>query len=209
MTTNEPNAIVTLAGITGVVASASSAPEAGTVDDLIAKIKSTDDDVRSSALENIGSGGAPAVKPLAAMLTDSDFETVRVARRALYRIVHHAGRPGAEREASPVEQELIPLLKSAAVSVRREVLWLLSEIGGEDAVAPIAALLGDAEVREDARCALMRLHGVGATAALRSAFASAPDDFKFALAESLRQRGEKVAGYPSKKLSPTKQTSVR
>jgi len=209
MTTNEPKAIVALVGIAGVVASTSRATEAGSVDDLIARIKSTDDDVRSSALQDVGSRGAPAVKPLAAMLTDSDSEVARSAKRALYRIIHYTGRPGAEREARAVEGELIPLLKSDAASVRREVLWLLSEIGGQDAVAPMAALLPDAEVREDARCALMRLPSVGATAALRSAFASVPEDFKFALAESLRQRGEKIAGYPSKKLSPTKQTSVR
>jgi len=45
----------------------------------------------------------------------------------------------------------------------------------------------------------MRLPGSQVTAALRSAFGRAPEEFKFALAESLRQRGEKVAGYPSQK----------
>jgi hypothetical protein len=72
----------------------------------------------------------------------------------------------------------------------------------------MAALLLDPEVREDARCALMRLPGRKATASLRSAFAAAPEEFKFALAESLRQRGEKVKGYPSQKLVPTRPTAV-
>jgi len=37
------------------------------------------------------------------------------------------------------------------VAVRREVLWMLSEIGDGDAIAPMAALLTDKDVREDAR----------------------------------------------------------
>ena len=141
-------------------------------------------------------------------VTDADFEISRCAKRALYKIVRHAGRPGASKEAQAVEKELIPLLQSSAVPVRREVLWMLSEIGGDDAIAPMAALLTDKEVREDARCALMRLPGTKATAALKSAFDSAPEEFKFALAESLRVRGEKVTGYPSQKLVPTRATTA-
>jgi HEAT repeat protein len=148
------------------------------------------------------------VKPLAALMTDADFEISRSAKRALYKIVRHAGRPGANKEANAVEKELIALLKSDAVSVRREVLWMLSEIGDDDAIAPMAALLTDKEVREDARCALMRLPGKKTAAALKSAFGSAPEEFKPALAESLRQRGEKVDGYPSQKLVPTRPTTA-
>ena len=72
----------------------------------------------------------------------------------------------------------------------------------------MAALLADEELREDARCALTRLPAPSAVTALKSAFAAASGDFKYALAESLRQRGEKVEGYPSRKLVPTAQTGV-
>jgi HEAT repeat protein len=181
----------------------------GPLNDLVARMKSTDETVRGSALQEASSIGAPAVETLASLLPDSDFELARSAKRALYRIIRHAGLPGEESEARAVEVELIPLLKSKSASVRCEILWLLSEIGSEDAVAPMAALLRDPEAREDARCALARLPSVRVTAVFKSAFASAPEDFKFALAESLRQRGEKIPGYPSKKLVPTKQTSVR
>ena len=44
--------------------------------------------------------------------------------------------------------------------------------------------------------------------ALKSAFPAAPEEFKFALADSLRQRGQTVSGYPSRKLVPVKQTSL-
>ena len=204
MSTNEIKPAVLIAGAATVIGSASHAAEVVSVSDLVARIKSTDDKVRGPAWQGAGPVGAPAVKPLAAVMTDPDFEISRSAKRALYKIVRHAGRPGAKKEAQAVEKELIPLLQNSAVPVRREVLWMLSEIGGDDAVAPMAALLTDKEVREDARCALMRLPGRKATVALKSAFGSASEEFKFALAESLRARGEKVSGYPSQKLVPAR-----
>ncbi len=175
---------------------------------LIQNIQSKDDRVRGPAWQNAAPYGAAAILPLADVTTDSDFEVARSARRALYRIVRHAGRPGAAAEAKAVEQELIKLLCHDAALVRREALWMLSEIGGDDAVPPMAALLRDREAREDARCALTRLPGSAAIGALESAFESAPEEFKPALAESLRQRGQAVSGYPSQKLVPVQQTTV-
>lgn len=208
MTTNSLKTSLLVAGTAAAMEQTSQAAEAASVDDFIARIKSQDDDVRGTAWQDAGPQGAPAVNPLAAAMTDANFEIARAAKRALYKIVRHAGRPGAPREARAVARELIALLSASPTVVRREVLWMLSEIGSDDAVTPIAALLADKEVREDARCALMRVSGRRATAALRSAFASAPEEFKFALAESLRRRGEKVNGYPSQKLVPTRQTKV-
>ena len=141
-------------------------------------------------------------------MADGDFELARKAKRALYRVVRQAGHPAAARERRAVERELILLLGASLSRVRREVVWMLSEIGSTRAIRPIAALLADKELREDARCALTRHPGPGAVTALKSAFAAAPEDFKYALAESLRQRGEKVEGYPSRKLVPTAQTIV-
>lgn len=208
MNTNEFNTAAIVTGAAALAAGATHAAEAISVDDLVAKIKSADDKVRGPAWQGAGPAGAPAVKPLAALMTDEAFEVARSAKRALQKIVRYAGRPGAKKEAATVEKELIPLLKSEAAIVRREVLWMLSEIGEDDSVAPMAALLTDKEVREDARCALMRLPMSAATKALKAAFASAPEDFKPALAESLRKLGEKVSGYPSQKLVPTKATTV-
>lgn len=207
MTTNEFKTLSVAATATALAHTNPAAPT-GSVEELVAKIKSPDDKVRGPAWQSAAPYGAAAVRPLADLMTHEHFEVARAAKRALYKIVRHAGRPGAESEARAVEKELISLLKSDAVPVRRETLWMLSEIGTDDAVAPMAALLSDKEVREDARCALMRLPGDKATAVLKAAFATAPEEFKFALAESLRKRGQKVDGYPSKKLTPTRQTTV-
>jgi HEAT repeat protein len=194
-------AIATTTALTGSASAAAS-------DDLLRQIKSTDDAVRGPAWQNAGPAGAPAVQPLAATMSDPNFEIARCAKRALYKVVRHAGRPGAAKEALAVQAELLPLLKSEVVAVRREVLWMLSEIGTPEAVAPMATLLTDKEVREDARCALMRIPGRQATQALKTALAGAPEEFKFALADSLRKRGETVKGYPSQKLKPTRTPQV-
>jgi HEAT repeat protein len=139
----------------------------------------------------------------------ADFEVARSAKRAMHRISRHAGRPGAAGESRAAETALIALLKHANVSVRRTALWMLSEIGGDRAVRPMATLLRDEEAREDARAALMRLPGRRPTAALRAALGDAPEDFKYALADALRKRGVEVEGYPTRKLAPSKPTSVK
>jgi len=178
------------------------------VQGLVARIKSPDETISGVAWQSAGPYGAAAVKPLAALMAEDDFELARKARRGLYKVVRHVGRPGAAKERKAVERELITLLSSSPPQVRREVAWMLSEIGSTRAVMPLAALLTDKKLRDDARCALTRHPTPGAVTALKSAFATAPEDFKYALADSLRQRGEKVEGYPSRKLVPVKQTSV-
>lgn len=177
-------------------------------DDLIARINNPDDSIRGPAWQGAAKYGAAAVKPLAGLMTAGELESARAARRALWLIVRHAARPGAAKEASAVTKELLPLLQNQPAAVQREVVWMLSEISGDDATAPLAALLSDPELREDARCALMRLPGRKVTAAMKSAFAAAPEEFKFALAESLRKRGETVRGYPTQKRVPSRPTNV-
>lgn len=207
MNSNELKTATLVAGTATMIARV--AQSAGSVDDLIARIKSTDDTVRGSAWQNADSHGAPAVQPLAQVMSDADFEIARAAKRALWRIVRYTGRPGATDEAKAVTAQLTPLLATSPAPVKREVLWMLSEIAGDEAVTPMAAMLSDAEVRDDARCALTRMPGDKPSSALKQAMGAAPEEFKFALADSLRSRGEKVAGYPSRKLVPTKQTSVK
>lgn len=184
------------------------AAEASPVAELLAKIQSPDDTIRGPAWQNAGPVGAPAVMPLGEVMTHADFEIARSAKRAIERIVRHAGRPGADAERRAVAAELVKLLRHAHPHVRRHALWMLSEIGEDEAVPPMSRLLEDPEVREDARCALERIPGRAASAALKKALASAPESFKYALAHSLRVRGEKVEGYPSQKRVPAKPTRV-
>lgn len=198
-----------LLAITAVAASGAATAQPGSVNELIAKIKSPDDAVRGPAWQGAAPHGAPAVKPLAEVMREPEFEIARAAKRALWKIVRHAGRPGAGAERKALAAELVALLLKDHTPTRREVLWMLSEIGGDAAVPSVAALLSHPELREDARAVLERIPGNKSLAALKSALKTAPDDYKAAIAVSLRARGVTVKGYPSQKLVPTKKTDVK
>ncbi|KPK43544.1 MAG: hypothetical protein AMJ65_05475 [Phycisphaerae bacterium SG8_4] len=172
---------------------------------LIRRIEDSDAETRTEAWQSAGDVGAPAVQPLALVMTHEDLEVARAAKRAMWKIVRHAGRPGAPNAKTAVVGKLYGLLGAdQPVSVRREVLWMLSEIGGMRAIKPIAELLSDKHLREDARMALERIPIQRAVQALKAGFEIAPEDFKPNLAQSLRKRGVNVEGYPCVKLVPTK-----
>jgi HEAT repeat protein len=197
-------------GAAGVAAATANAGQSDAVKQLLAGIKDANAEVRTQAWQNAGKAGASAVIPLAEVMTGDDLEVARAAKRALWKIVRHAGRPRAVKEKRAVEAELVVLLgNNHPVSVRREVIWMLSEIGGRNAIKPIARLIANKELREDARMALERIPNKQALQALRYRFKKAPGDFKPNLAQSLRKRGAEVDGYPCQKLVPKKKTNLK
>ncbi|MHC4478851.1 MAG: HEAT repeat domain-containing protein [Planctomycetota bacterium] len=180
------------------------------VDELIAKIRGGSDQVRTQAWLSASEIGAAAVRPLAGLMAEEEPEIALAAKRGLWKVVRYVGRPGADGQKKAAVAELIWLLAHGQpVTVRREVVWMLSEIGGDESVDPIAALLSNAELREDARAALERVPGRKSLSALKTALKEAHDDFKPNLAQSLRRRGVEVRGIECVKLVPTKQTSVK
>jgi len=198
------------AAATGVLTGTAGAAWKKAVDKLMAGIRDDNDKVRTEAWLSAGKVGAAAVKPLARGMSNKELEVARAAPRGLWKIVRHVGRPGAGNEMRAVVGRLIDLLgDEQPVPVRREVLWMLSEIGNRRSIKPIAALLSNGDLREDARMVLQRIPSKGAVAALRAGLQSCPEDFKLNIAQSLRQRGVKVPGMPCVKLVPTKKTHVR
>lgn len=180
------------------------------LDTLLKLIQSTDDTERAGARDRAGSVGAGAVAPLAKLAVEAEnLEVARAAKRAIENIVYHAGRPGAADEAKAVTSELIGLLGTKHAQFRRDVLWMIWQIGGEEAADPVARLLDDAETGDDARMCLERLPGARATEILQARLAAAPEAQRPAVAHSLRVRGVEVAGFPSQKLAPTKKTTVK
>ena len=207
---NSKKAPLVAAAVAGSVATAEAARKSKRVDKLISRIKDDSAEVRTEAWQRAGEVGAPAVKPLAEVMTDENLEVARAAKRALWKIVRVAGRPEGGRQKRAVETQLIDLLgESQPVAVRREVLWMLSEIGERSSVRPIAELMANKELREDARMVLERIPLQGAVRALKAGFEAAPEEFKPKIAQSLRKRGEEVAGYPCQKLVPKKKTNVK
>lgn len=210
MSTNNLKTVSIAAAAVGVLAQSASTARAQGVDELIAGIKSDSAEKRTQAWQSAGEVGAQAVKSLAEVMTGDNLEVARAAKRALWQIVRYTGRPKTNKEKRAVEKELVGLLrKDQTAAVRREVLWMLSEIGARNSIKPIAGLMRNNDLREDARMALERIPTKRAVTTLKAAFEKAPEDFKPNIAQSLRKRGVEVEGYPCKKLVPTKQTDVK
>ncbi len=179
------------------------------VSSLLTDIKSDNDDVRTAAWLRASDVGTAAVGPLAVLVAEQPMEISRAAKRGMWQIVRQSGRPGADAERAAVAAALVDLLNdSQPLELRRDVLWMLSEVGGDDCVEPVAALIASGDLREDARMTLERIPGDASLAALKSALDTVPDEFKINIAQSLRQRGVEVPGLPCQKLVPTKSTNV-
>ena len=207
---NSKKVSLAIAAAGAVPSVAGTARSKGEVYNLMSGIRNDDAAVRTKAWQSAGKAGAPAVKPLAIVMTDKKPEVARAAKRGLWQVVRHVGRPGAAKMKRMVIDRLIELLgDDQPVPVRREVLWMLSEIGNRKSINPIAALLSDKDLREDARMVLQRIPNRTAVAALRAGLINASDDFKLNIAQSLRQRGVKVDGLDCVKLIPTKKTNVK
>ena len=197
-------------GAVAVTGGKSSSAKGKAMDELITKLKDKNDKVRAEALLSAGQAGAPAVKPLAKVMADKDIEVSRAGKRALWKIVRHVGRPGADNEKRAVVAKLGELLGvGQPVSVRREVLWMLSEICGSESVDAIAALLPVEDLREDARMVLERIPGRESLDALKGELKVASNDFKLNIAQSLRKRGVRIRRLNCVKLVPSKQTNVK
>jgi HEAT repeat protein len=178
---------------------------------LLSDIQASDPHVRTKAGLSAGEVGASAVQALAKVVEEGEQEVSRAAKRAMWEIVRHVGRPDGDREEkAAVVSELVALLSSAeSVVVRRETVRMLSEIGGNESVPAISSLLSHGDLRDDARMALERIPGRNSVQALSRALRSAPDEFKPNVAQSLRARGVAVRGFPCEKLVPTRQTNVK
>ena len=147
------------------------------------------------------------VPPLLELLDSPEREVARNAKRALQEVVRHAGRPGAEKSALAMEGYLVEALAKPSTASRADLIWLLSEIGGRRSIPVLTRFLNNAELREHARCALIRIPGDSSAAALRTAWNKAEGVWKSALAEALRARGFRVP--PTDKLKPVAQTGVK
>jgi hypothetical protein len=188
--------------------------EENSVDNLISKIKDKSDKVRSEGWLSAPKAGAAAIKPLAAVTIsgDSDLEVSRAAKRALWQIVHDFGRIESEGEQKAVLAEFQTLLADDwPDAFRREVLWMLSEIGDDSCVESVAAVFKTKRLIDDARCTLQRIPGDVSLAALQASLETVPNGYKNNIAHALRMRGIKTGldKYPEENIIPSTPTSVK
>jgi HEAT repeat protein len=156
---------------------------------FLARIENKDPDVRVAAVHDAASAGAPAVVPLGERMASPDPGVAKSAGEALRVIVHHSARPGAKDEAKAVSHGLAQLLTPGHPrKVRAEAAHLLGFVGGDEAVPPLAHLLNDPEMQEEARLALERIPGSASTHALERSLQTAPAEFRPNIEQSLRHK---------------------
>lgn len=116
----------------------------------------------------------PNISELVVQLGSGDQVQAYRARRELFQIVWHVGKPGNEAESGQLASALAAELASPhSPRVRGEVCRFLSKVAGEAEAKQLAAQLSDADVREMARWALERVPADAATDALIESSATA------------------------------------
>lgn len=174
------------------------------IKELLEGLKSEEPESRRSAWLKAADAGPEALEPLARLMNSGGLEVSRAAENAMWRIVRDLGAPEVEHS---IKRKLVTQLEALVTNrfpeaVRRQALWMFSEIAGATDAEAIAPLLKEPSLREDARCAIQRIPGEQSVQILWAELEEAPGDFKMNIVQSLRARGESVSGHPCQKLVP-------
>lgn len=154
------------------------------LDAAIAQLKNDDLAVRNAAIDRLPSFGVEAVSPLAVLLGDANPSIARGARLALEKIAATASaRPDT---AKAVGLRLVDaFLKMDSSGARTELARMIAMVGDDATAAALAPALKDADRRELARWALVRIATPGAARALRDAVSEAGGASRVALIDAL------------------------
>lgn len=139
--------------------------------------------------------GAQVIVPLGEKMEGADRSKFQDLKRAIERIVHNVGRPGADADCKAAAAEMCKLLvPDRSAKVKNEILDLLGNIADESNLDVIAPLLDDPAVREEACRAIHRIPGRKATEVFEAKLVQAPADFQPRLVAALGRRQDKSAG---------------
>jgi len=175
---------------------AGEAPKGPTPDDLLKYLAGGAEAPKRTA-EEVQALCKSAVDALVAKIAAGD---VAEGDRRLEQLANRAGTPGKEEYRLAVAKALVAKLgDDVPKPARTWVVRHLERIGRAEAVAPLATLLADAELREPVRRALMANPDPAAGDALRAALASAPagdNAWRVALLDALGARAEAASFKP-------------
>jgi len=159
---------------------------------LLANVQHGDARARTDAIAAAPLVGVGAIPGLAEVYESEDPAATRAASECLRRIVHNAARPGAAVERADAAAALAALITQDHIrQLRVDAIHWLGLVGGPSEVAALAAQLADLTLRENVRLAIERLPCAEADRALRTAYASAGDDYRDSIELSLRARARR------------------
>jgi len=138
----------------GAVLCAAAVSFAQTPEAVVEGLVSDDAATRQAAEASAVKLGAPMMKPLCDLMAAGDTKSVTVAERALVAVAAAASAPGAgEATARALAAEV---RGERPAQVRRHVLYLLSPLGGREAVWALYRALADPETTDAALASLQR-----------------------------------------------------
>jgi len=148
---------------------------------FIDDVRSSDAEARFAAWRAAGEQDPENIPELAKLANSTDAPVAKAAREAITTMVHSVGK----EPSSPKRQAIITQLLSVP---NGQTLRLLSLIGGDESVAPVAKLLKDPALREEAIFCIERIPGTVSEKTMIAAYAAAPDDFKPRILAALGHR---------------------
>ncbi|HSW46397.1 MAG TPA: HEAT repeat domain-containing protein [Phycisphaerae bacterium] len=167
------------------------AADPGSGDPRIKALATDDAKARQAAVREFVEIGAPAIPALVAELDRNDPATVQPAGRALLAMVSRGTSEKLRKELS--ERLVAELAGKRRVETRRHICGLLGLVGDSECVDALYRLLMDAEVREDARQALVRIPSRSAGDALVAGLQITEGDFRVALVDAIAERKDAAA----------------
>ena len=171
---------------------------------FLTAIRSDNADERFAAWRQAGQAPPSAIAELGKLAGGNNPGVAKAAAEALTTMVHSVGKDPASPNRAAVVKGLLTLAGSGSLTARVHALRLLSNIAGEDAVAPIAVHLNSPELREEAIYALERIPGNASIQAIMAAYKPAPAEFKPRLLAALgHHRAPEAAGLVAEAMRST------
>ena len=169
------------------------------VADLVASMPADTIDAGARTADTILKLGPAGLKQVIGMLLPPGQGDDSHARTALNGIAWRVTRPGAEKERAVFSAAMISALKAdSPAGIRPFLVALVQMVGREEAVAPLAGLLGDPDLCDPAARALLTISerstaGLAVGAAILKALPAAQGRCRLSLIQALGQLRERSA----------------
>jgi HEAT repeat protein len=164
------------------------------VADLCQCLQSRQADVQAPAFARLVALGNGGVAALLAVLGSSPRDVEAGAQTGLRLLAHLYNRPDAPRgkRAAFVSRLSKYVLGDAPVAGKAAVIGVLATCGGEDAITPLAASLGDEELAEVAGTTLARMPEATALETLQDALPGLDSKARLSVIRALGDRGDSL-----------------